>query len=300
MAACVDRRVVVAALIDDEGRTARVDLEAALRWLGEVSRGRFSAQVFRCEPVKAPRELSYYALQRGMGRAPRNSQSLAADVLAQLAPRAHTSDATSELAWTSVDQANFVLCAPAAFDAHTWRFPHGGTHLGGARWARRYAVLPDGAPLGTVAHELGHLLLGWPDFGARTQLGTRCLMALGGLNEAGREPAPPCAPLCAREGWREQVELDAGTPLSALGELRVGVFEHEQARWMLELRATVGGATLLVYRAPQRDPLDVRLDAVRDVSSADLGASALAFVVEQLRETAAGAKSVFEHGGLRR
>lgn len=295
MSASAERCIVVAPLIDDAGRSARVEVDHALRWFERVSHGRFAAQRIELEPVKAPRELAFYAHHRGMGRAPRNSQSLAADVVAELVAR-ERADGTGSAA---IGEANFVVCAPAVFEAHTWRFPSGGAHLGGSRWARRYALLPENAPLGTVAHELGHLLFGWPDFGGSTQLGARCLMALGGLNEAGREPAPPCAPLCVREGWRALVELDARTPLSALGESRVGVFEHDQTRWMLELRPAAGETTLLVHRTPLRDPLDVRLEAVRELSPQGLGAGALAFVAELLRDSEQRRELSLDHPSLR-
>jgi immune inhibitor A len=68
-------------------------------------------------------------------------------------------------------------------------------------YALTYLTVPEDAKLGVIAHELGHLLFGWPDLydsgpkGGRVTegLGDWCLMASGSWNNNGRTPGYPSA-----------------------------------------------------------------------------------------------------------
>ncbi len=107
---------------------------------------------------------------------------------------------------------------------HTWRFRDGGVHLGQRRWCRRYALVPSTAPLGALAHELGHLLFGWPDL-ATQRIGVDCLMATGALVDDDRPPAWPCAPLRVAAGWAMPHPVRAGTRVGDLRPGAVGEFD---------------------------------------------------------------------------
>jgi hypothetical protein len=63
-----------------------------------------------------------------------------------------------------------------------------------------------------VAHELGHLLLGWPDL--VREVGNDCLMGCATLDV---EPPLPCAPLRLRAGWIAPVPLGRATRVRDLG-----------------------------------------------------------------------------------
>lgn len=81
--------------------------------------------------------------------------------------------------------APLVLVGAGPFHPHCWRRP---VEAGGGA----YALLPEGAPALTAAHELGHLLLGWHD---APSAGPHCLMGNG--------QAPPGAWLRVQAGWAE-------------------------------------------------------------------------------------------------
>ncbi|MCL2681906.1 MAG: M6 family metalloprotease domain-containing protein [Bacteroidales bacterium] len=67
--------------------------------------------------------------------------------------------------------------------------------------------------IGVIAHELGHSLLGWPDFYATNysgavDLGDWCLMASGAHNSSGATPSRPCAWAVVNAGWVPEVILE--------------------------------------------------------------------------------------------
>ncbi len=68
-----------------------------------------------------------------------------------------------------------------------------------------YLTIPEDAKLGVSAHELGHLLFGFPDLydidGTSEGLGNWCLMAAGSWNGGGDTPAHPSAWCKANQGW---------------------------------------------------------------------------------------------------
>lgn len=68
--------------------------------------------------------------------------------------------------------------------------------------------------IGTVLHELGHLVFGFPDlydYGNQSYgLGGHCLMALGNYQNSGRTPAPINLYLKSRVGWTDIVDLSPG------------------------------------------------------------------------------------------
>lgn len=117
-----------------------------------------------------------------------------------------------------------LIMAPGnGIHPHTWRFRHGGVHLGQRRWCRRYALLATNVPLAPVVHELGHLLFGWPDLAANG-VGFDCIMATGALITDDR-PAPwPCAPLRVGAGWVTPRPVRAETRVEELRHADVGEF----------------------------------------------------------------------------
>lgn len=83
-----------------------------------------------------------------------------------------------------------------------------------------YLTIPEDAKLGVSAHELGHLLFGFPDLydidGTSEGIGNWCLMAAGSWNGGGDTPAHPSAWCKANQGW---VTVDSVT---AAGTLEIG------------------------------------------------------------------------------
>ena len=68
-----------------------------------------------------------------------------------------------------------------------------------------YLTVPEDSRIGVCAHELGHLLFGWPDLydtdSSSEGLGNWCLMAGGSWNSGGTIPAHPSAWCKANQGW---------------------------------------------------------------------------------------------------
>jgi len=68
-----------------------------------------------------------------------------------------------------------------------------------------YLTIPEDSKIGVCAHELGHLLFGWPDLydtdGSSEGLGNWCLMGGGSWNGSGDIPSHPSAWCKANQGW---------------------------------------------------------------------------------------------------
>jgi hypothetical protein len=246
-----------------------VDLDAAARYYERISHGRWRPGFRRLPPVGLPMPVARYTHRGGMGQWPSNSQQLAWDALTAMADRASVTE-------------NMILLVPAGFTPHVWRMRRGGFPLGERRWVRRYAILPDGASVGAVAHELGHLLLGWPDL--VREVGNDCLMGCATL---GAEPPLPCAPLRLAAGWIEPVPLGRATRVRDLGaadsvdDAPVGRWGSRDRDVLVERR----GSVLLVLDSGAARP---RLLARIALTPEDLDRPALALVAPLVRAAGPG------------
>ncbi|WP_298804471.1 M6 family metalloprotease domain-containing protein [uncultured Pseudokineococcus sp.] len=92
---------------------------------------------------------------------------------------------------------------PGDLWSHKWVLPAERAVDGTRVYA--YLTIPEDARLGVSAHELGHLLLGWPDLydvdGTSEGVGNWCLMGGGSWNGGGDMPAHPSAWCKADQGW---------------------------------------------------------------------------------------------------
>ena len=68
-----------------------------------------------------------------------------------------------------------------------------------------YLTIPEDAKIGVSAHEIGHLIFGWPDLydtdGTSEGIGNWCLMAGGSWGLGGDRPTHPSAWCKANQGW---------------------------------------------------------------------------------------------------
>ncbi len=246
-----------------------IDLAAASDWYARASGGCFTPRFVRLGPVALPRPASWYWPAGGMGRPPHNSQQLAEDAVARL-PEHERADLPETL----------VIVVPRGFHPHTWRFRGGGFRIADARWCLRYAILPADAPLGAVVHEIGHLVLGWPDLDERSGLGAECLMALGGSHDQGRNPAQPCGPLALGAGWRRTFSLERATRVSDLDACSLGRFPSASGPILVEARHDLGQPRLLVYADDRSRP---RLLARVALTPRDASRPVLAVLAPSLR-----------------
>ena len=87
--------------------------------------------------------------------------------------------------------------------SHKWTLPS--VYATDATQIFAYLTIPEDAKIGVCAHELGHLLFGFPDLydvdDSSEGIGSWCLMAAGSWNGGGDVPAHPSAWCKVNQGW---------------------------------------------------------------------------------------------------
>jgi immune inhibitor A len=100
--------------------------------------------------------------------------------------------------------------------SHKWTLPSAYSADGKQIYA--YLTIPEDARIGVCAHELGHLLFGFPDLYdtdyTSEGIGNWCLMAGGSWNGGGDIPAHPSAWCKANQGWASVTNVTASGTLS--------------------------------------------------------------------------------------
>ena len=138
-----------------------------------------------------------------------------------------------------------------------------------------YQTVPEDARLGVIAHEIGHLIFGWPDLydaepnGIRKTegLGSWCLMAAGSWNNRGNTPGFPCGWCRHVQGWTNSINIDKLQHLIVRNaEENQDVYrlwtggQNSQEYFMLENRQKVGfdknlpGDGILIYHIDELMP----------------------------------------------
>ena len=89
--------------------------------------------------------------------------------------------------------------------SHKWTLQGGAYTADGTTKIYGYLTVPEDCKLGVCAHELGHLLFGFPDLydtdNSSEGIGNWCLMAAGSWNNGGLTPAHPSAWCKCQQGW---------------------------------------------------------------------------------------------------
>ena len=105
---------------------------------------------------------------------------------------------------------------PGDLWSHKWVLPQEYEADGTKVFA--YLTIPEDAKLGVSAHELGHLLFGFPDLYdtdySSAGIGNWCLMAGGSWNAGGDVPAHPSAWCKAQQGWVTVENVTADGPVA--------------------------------------------------------------------------------------
>lgn len=252
-------RFAVVSVGDTAAPPPDCDLGDVVDWYRHVSGGVWAPKPDYLPPLRLDHRLARYASQRGLDPAAPNSRDLVAAAVAGISEeaRARIADAGGRL----------LLLVAGGIAPHVWYPARGGLPLGGRRWCRRFAVLPAASPLGTRAHEIGHLLPGWPEGCPSAR--EHCLMACGGLRAGGSDPAPPAAPLALAAGWRTPLALTPATRVSALLDWRrtCGVVLWRGHHILAEFR----DSRLLAWHGPANRPALAAALPVKDLSLPVLG-----------------------------
>lgn len=138
--------------------------------------------------------------------------------------------------------------------SHKWTLPSAYSADGTKIYA--YLTVPENARIGVCAHELGHLLFGFPDLydtdNTSEGIGNWCLMAGGSWNGGGDIPAHPSAWCKANQGW---VSVSNVTTSSALSIADVKTSHNVYRLW----KDGAGGSEYFLLENRQRTGYDAQL-----------------------------------------
>ncbi|HET7898253.1 MAG TPA: M6 family metalloprotease domain-containing protein, partial [Flavisolibacter sp.] len=162
-------------------------------------------------PFTLPRKLSDYAHgNSGTGNASPNARTMAEDAAKAATPSVNFNRYDND-GDGYVDAFVVVHAGRGAEEtaskndiwSHKWLLPSPFATDNTTIYA--YLTVPEDCKLGVCAHELGHLLFGFPDLYdsdySSEGVGDWCLMGGGSWNGGGNTPAHPCAWCKVQQGW---------------------------------------------------------------------------------------------------
>ena len=163
-------------------------------------------------PYRMPRTMAQYAHgASGTGSAAPNARTMARDAAVAANPSVNFAPYDND-GNGFVDAFIVVHAGPGAEQtgapgqiwSHKWVLS-GGEYLADTTKIYAYLTVPEDARIGVCAHELGHLLFGFPDLydtdNTSEGIGNWCLMAGGSWNGGGDIPAHASAWCKAQQGW---------------------------------------------------------------------------------------------------
>lgn len=163
-------------------------------------------------PFRLPQTLKAYAHgSSGMTTTQPNAQTMAADALTAADPSVDFTPYDND--GNGYVDAFIVIHAGQAGEvtgnaddiwSHKWILPGGARPVDQTK-VYAYLTVPEDSKIGVCAHELGHLLFGFPDLydtdNSSEGIGNWCLMAGGSWGGGGDTPVHPCAWCKANQGW---------------------------------------------------------------------------------------------------
>ena len=192
--------------------TGKIPTGSVCEYYTEVTHGLLTLAGEVVGPYRLPRTLVEYAGGKsGTDNPEPNARTMARDA-AKLANAAVDFAPYDNDGNGFVDAFIVVHSGPGAEEtgntnhiwSHKWVFTGGAFDADGTK-IFGYLTIPENSKIGVCAHELGHLLFGWPDLydtdGSSEGLGNWCLMGGGSWNGGGEIPAHPSAWCKANQGW---------------------------------------------------------------------------------------------------
>ncbi len=138
--------------------------------------------------------------------------------------------------------------------SHKWVLPS--AYAADGKQIFAYLTIPEDARIGVCAHELGHLLFGFPDLydtdDTSEGIGNWCLMAGGSWNGGGDIPAHPSAWCKAQQGWASVINV---TSAGAISIADVKTSRSIQRLW----KDGAGGSEYFLLENRQRTGFDANL-----------------------------------------
>jgi immune inhibitor A len=237
----------------------------------EVTHGLIDIQGQVVGPYRLPQKLATYAHgASGMGSALPNARTMARDAAIAADPAVNFGPYDND--GNGFVDAFIVVHAGSGAEetgkagdiwSHKWVLD-GGPYVTDATRIYGYLTIPENGKLGVCAHELGHLLFGWPDLYdidySSEGIGNWCLMAGGSWNGGGDRPAHPCAWCKVKQEW-VTVANQTANAVATIGDVKDSHTvnrlwrngEASQEYFLLENRERVGfddhlpGAGLLIW-----------------------------------------------------
>lgn len=230
-----------------EASYAQLDVTGSVNGSGGPTAGWF----------RAPQPKAHYTdANYGFGTYPKNAQKLVEDVI--------------DLARPSIDFSQFdsdndghldalvIICAGTGAEAtgdvndlwsHKWGIA---PQVINGVTVDSYFMAPEDGRVGVMAHELGHLLMGWPDLYdtdySSAGTGNWDLMASGSWNGQGDTPAHPCAWCKAAAGWV--------TPATIQGQQSVSLAPFQSNADVLRLPVTGSSSEYFLLSNRQKAGFD--------------------------------------------
>jgi immune inhibitor A len=181
-------------------------------YFAEVTNGLVDIQGDVVGPFRLPQTLAAYAHgASGLGAAAPNAQTMAKDALLAANPTVNFTPYDND--GNGFVDAFIVIHAgtgaetnnnPGDIWSHKWTVA-GGAQTVDATKVFAYLTVPEDCKIGVCAHELGHLLFGFPDLydtdNTSEGIGNWCLMAGGSWGGGGDKPVHPSAWCKANQGW---------------------------------------------------------------------------------------------------
>ncbi len=194
-------------------------------YFDEVTNGLVSLTGQVVGPYRMPRTLAAYANgASGTGNAAPNARTMARDAALAADPDVnfgpYDNDANGFVdAFVVVHAGSGAEQTGSTGDiwSHKWVLSGGAYSTDGTQ-IYGYLTVPEDSRIGVCAHELGHLLFGFPDLydtdNTSEGIGNWCLMAGGSWNGGGDVPAHPSAWCKVQQDWVSVANVTANGPLT--------------------------------------------------------------------------------------
>ena len=180
-------------------------------YFADVSGGQIDIEGEVVGPYRMPQTIAAYAgNDNGMQRATPNARTMANDAVTLANPDVdftpYDNDGNGYVdAFIVVHAGRGAEQTGSATDiwSHKWVLPNERSVDSTKIFA--YLTIPEDAKLGVTAHEIGHLVFGWPDLydidNTSEGIGNWCLMASGSWGLDGDRPVHPSAWCKSTQGW---------------------------------------------------------------------------------------------------